>query len=128
EEEEEEEEEEEFTFVFTNPDGSPISADEAFDNGQIRPVFPVFNQDLLFADGYDFADGLRSPIKKVFVQQLDKSPSSTASEASESESAAAPEGPYCEWSPKTSTTAKSNSTGFSKLWRFKDPKLRSNSD
>lgn len=121
-----EEEEEEFSFVFMNPDGSPISADEAFDNGQIRPVFPVFNQDLLFADGDDFAAGPRSPIKKVFVQQSDDSPSSTAAEASESELATPPEGPYCEWAPKA--TAKSNSTGFSKLWRFKDPKLRSNSD
>lgn len=124
-EDENEEEEEEFTFMFMNPDGSPISADEAFDNGQIRPVFPVFNQDLLFADGDDFATGLRLPIKKVFVQQQDNSPSSTAAEASESE-LVAPEGPYCEWTPKA--TAKSNSTGFSKLWRFKDPKLRSNSD
>ncbi|KAK7307222.1 hypothetical protein VNO77_40089 [Canavalia gladiata] len=113
---EEDEEEEDFSFVLANPDGSPISADDAFDNGQIRPVFPIFNQDLLFSDDYDGKDG---PLKKVFVQHPDDSPSP-------SEEAAPPEGPYCEWTPKTAV--KSNSTGFSKLWRFRDVKLRSNSD
>ncbi|KAE9607088.1 hypothetical protein Lalb_Chr09g0326361 [Lupinus albus] len=33
---------------------------------------------------------------------------------------------YCEWTPKSAV--KSNSTGFSKLWRFKEHMLRSNSD
>ncbi|KAK7252373.1 hypothetical protein RIF29_36273 [Crotalaria pallida] len=129
EEEHEEEEEEEFTFVFTNSNGSTISADEAFQDGQIRPVFPVFNRDLLFSGDYDGASVLRSPIKKVFIQQEDNSPSSTAADASESgsESELAPaEAAYCEWTPKAAV--KSNSTGFSKLWRFKDVKLRSNSD
>ncbi|XP_027362022.1 uncharacterized protein LOC113869757 [Abrus precatorius] len=115
---EEEEEEEEFSFMLANPDGSPISADDAFDNGQIRPVFPIFNQDLLFSDVYDGADGLRPPIKKLFVEQQYDSPSPSA--------APAPEGPYCEWTPKT--PGKSNSTGFSKLWRLRDVRLRSNSD
>ncbi|KAG5067916.1 hypothetical protein JHK85_000293 [Glycine max] len=115
EEEEEEEEEEEFSFVLTNSDGSPISADDAFDNGQIRPIFPIFNQDLLFSDDYDGGEGLRQPIK-VFVEHKDEFLSE----------AAPAEGAYCEWNPKAAV--KSNSTGFSKLWRFRDVKLRSNSD
>ncbi|KAK7407256.1 hypothetical protein VNO78_09000 [Psophocarpus tetragonolobus] len=118
EEHDEEEEEEEFSFVLTNSDGSPISADDAFDNGKIRPVFPIFNQDLLFSNDYDGGAGVRPPIQ-VFVQHPDESPSSSAAEPPP------PEGTYCEWNPKT---AKSNSTGFSKLWRFRDVKLRSNSD
>lgn len=120
--EEVEEEEDEFSFVFTNPDGSPITADEAFENGQIRPVFPVFDQNLLFADDNDGVSGLRSPVRKIFVQRHDDSPSPSPKE----ESAAAVEGPYCEWAPKAAV--KSNSTGSSKIWRLRDGKLRSNSD
>ncbi|XP_020217808.1 uncharacterized protein LOC109801205 [Cajanus cajan] len=113
-EEEESEEEEEFSFVLANPDGSLISADDAFDNGQIRPIFPIFNQDLLFSDEYDGG----APIQ-VFVEHQDDAPSPSATEP-------AAEGPYCEWTPKSAV--KSNSTGFSKLWRFRDVKLRSSSD
>ncbi|KAF4378090.1 hypothetical protein G4B88_022913 [Cannabis sativa] len=47
EEEEEEESEFEFAFVATEPDSSPISADEIFYNGQIKPVYPLFDQSLL---------------------------------------------------------------------------------
>ncbi|KAE9613382.1 hypothetical protein Lal_00016377 [Lupinus albus] len=127
--EEEEEDEEEFTFMFTNHDGSPISVDESLEDGQISPVFPVFDQDLLFSDDYDGASGIRSTIRKVFVQNQDNFPSSTAAEASESGSESnleAPADSYCEWTPKSAV--KSNSTGSSKLWRFKEHKLRSNSD
>ncbi|RYR09893.1 hypothetical protein Ahy_B05g078325 isoform A [Arachis hypogaea] len=100
---EEQEEEEEFSFVFSNPEVSPVSADDVFDNGQIRPVYPIFDQNLLFSDEY--AGG---------------------AESSAVSTAAATEGPYCEWSPKMA--GKSNSTGFSKLWKLRDHKLRSNSD
>lgn len=122
---EEEEEEEEFSFVCLNPDGSPISADDAFCNGQIRPVFPLFNQDLLSADGKDGVsssiDGARPPLRKIFIEGRD----STSVESD-------PEGPYCEWTGRTveeaSKCKKSNSTGFSKIWRFRDLVHRSNSD
>ncbi|KAL4361193.1 hypothetical protein GQ457_04G007390 [Hibiscus cannabinus] len=129
-EDEKEEEEEEFSFVCLNPDGSPISADDLFQDGQIRPVFPLFNRDLLFADENgtvlktEEGDAALPPqVKKVFVEDL---PESSQPE---------PAGPYCEWrggrtvveaSPET--CRKSNSTGFSKLWRFRDLKLRCSSD
>ncbi|GAU33785.1 hypothetical protein TSUD_221230 [Trifolium subterraneum] len=62
EEDEIEEYDDEFTFVFADPDGSPISADDVFDNGQIRPIFPIFGQDLdHFTDDYDNESGNRSP-------------------------------------------------------------------
>ncbi|MED6106659.1 hypothetical protein PIB30_006284 [Stylosanthes scabra] len=123
-EEEEEEEEEEFSFVFSNPEVSPVSADDVFDNGQIRPVYPIFDQNLLFSDEYDGGAELRPPLKKLFMeqQQRDDAPSSSSSDATATTS----EGPYCEWSPKMA--GKSNSTGFSKLWKLRDQKLRSNSD
>ncbi|KAF7809295.1 protein tolB [Senna tora] len=135
-EQEGEEDEEEFSFACTNPDGSAISADDAFDNGQIRPMFPVFDRNLLFSDEYDGSSAPPSPLRKVFVEQrgLFSSLSSSESESDELEGAA-PEGTYCEWSAKTAVEAassskcnKSNSTGFSKLWKFRESKLRSNSD
>ncbi|CAN1187478.1 hypothetical protein LINPERPRIM_LOCUS31870 [Linum perenne] len=104
EEEVEEEEEGEFSFAGAFGDGTLISADEAFLNGQIRPVFPLFNKDLLLPEGED-----RSQMPE--------------------------EGSYCEWGGKTTAASspefvskKSNSTGFSKLRRFRELVLRSNSD
>ncbi|KAL6187069.1 hypothetical protein ACLB2K_043184 [Fragaria x ananassa] len=135
----EEEEEEEFSFFCTNPDGSPISADDVFQDGQIRPVYPIFNRDLLFADAYDgdssrrddASASLRPPLKKLFFEDRD-APSSSASESDELE--AVPEGSYCEWSKNAKEVSpelrnnKSNSTGSSKLWRIRDLVPRSNSD
>ncbi|XP_028754451.1 uncharacterized protein LOC114713933 [Neltuma alba] len=130
---EQEEEEEEFSFDCAIPDGSPISADDVFDNGQIRPMYPIFDRSLLFGDGYDGSSAPRPPLKKVFVEQSGQFSSlSSASESDEPDGT--PEGPYCEWSEKIAVEAssakcgKSNSTGFSKLWRFRETKLRSNSD
>ncbi|KAL6187491.1 hypothetical protein ACLB2K_038889 [Fragaria x ananassa] len=135
----EEEEEEEFSFFCTNPDGSPISADDVFQDGQIRPVYPIFNRDLLFADAYDgdssrrddASPSLRPPLKKLFFEDRD-APSSSASESDELE--AVPEESYCEWSKNAKEVSqelrnnKSNSTGSSKLWRIRDLVPRSNSD
>lgn len=127
----EEEEEEEFSFASVNADNSPISAEEAFKDGQIRPVYPLFNRNLLFDENrYLKKKTLRSPLKKLFVvsEEAAAASSSTAEEESE------PMGPYCSWSGRTveeaspETCRKSNSTGFSKLWRFRDLVLRSNSD
>lgn len=124
EEEEYEEEEEEFSFACANPDGSPICADDVFQNGEIRPVFPIFNRDLLFADA---DDGDRPPLRKFFVDEAYNRPSSSASESEELDGV--PEGTYCEWSGKAASSCKkSNSTGFSRLWRFRDLVHRSSSD
>ncbi|GMI74981.1 hypothetical protein HRI_001167400 [Hibiscus trionum] len=130
---EDEEEDGEFSFVCLNPDGSPVSADDLFQDGQIRPVFPLFNRDLLFADENgtvlktEEGDVALPPqVKKVFVEDL---PDTTSSSTSD------PAGPYCEWrggktvvEASPDTCRKSNSTGFSKLWRFRDLKLRCSSD
>ncbi|KAE8023460.1 hypothetical protein FH972_009151 [Carpinus fangiana] len=132
---EEEEDEEEFSFACVNPDGSPISADDAFADGQIRPIFPLFNGDFLLADAYDGEskpkEGSSStpwpPLRKFFVKERDPTPSSSTSESDEREEGA-PAGPFCEWSGKAELSKKSNSTGFSKIWRFRDLVRRSNSD
>lgn len=123
--------EEDFSFVC-GVLTSPVAAAEAFDNGQIRPFFPLFNQDLLLSD-IDFQHlKKRAPVNKVFIEtDNSNNPPITTSDEEIS-------GPYCEWSKKTtninnsaenkSTCKKSNSTGFSKLWRFRDFMNRSNSD
>ncbi|GAA0183430.1 hypothetical protein LIER_30841 [Lithospermum erythrorhizon] len=125
EEEEEEEEEEEFSFFCDNANGSPIAAEDAFVNGQIKPIYPLFNQDLLLQEsGYDESFPMNPHVKKVFIEMKnDPTASSDNDEVS---------GPCCDLSEKPATEPegckKSNSTGFSKLWRFKDLLHRSNSD
>lgn len=119
---------EEFSFIC-GVITSPIAAEEAFHNGQIRPFFPLFNKDLLLSD-IDFEHlKNRSPVDKVFVETEDNNnnPPTTSNEEIS--------GPYCEWSKKATNSnpaegscKKSNSTGFSKLWRFRDFINRSNSD
>ncbi|XP_068331687.1 uncharacterized protein [Pyrus communis] len=135
----ESENDDDFSFAPTNADGSPICAEDIFQNGHFRPVYPIFNRDLLFADADDgdasragaaSSSSLRSPLMKLFFEERD-TPSSSASESDELE--AVPEGTYCEWSGKPVEAAvelrnKSNSTGSSKLWRVRDLKLRCNSD
>lgn len=145
EDEEEEEDEEEFSFVCMNPDGSPISAEDIFQNGEIRPIFPIFDQSLLFADAdvdegdsskASEASSLRPPLKKLFVEDREPSMSSSSSSSSSSEAGeleGLEPGTYCEWSKKAVEASpelrkKSNSTGFSRFWRFRELVLRSNSD
>lgn len=112
-----EEQDEEFSFVCANPNDSPISADDAFFNGQIRPVYPLFDRSLLFVDGQDSETPdnpplLRPPLRKLFVEKQSES---------DTELEGVVEGTYCEWSPTTAELGKkSNSTGFSKLWRFRE--------
>ncbi|XP_022877025.1 uncharacterized protein LOC111395272 [Olea europaea var. sylvestris] len=126
--EEDEEEEEEFSFVCEVENDSQITAEDAFVNGQIKPVFPLFNRDLFFS--HEDEKLLREnlpPIKKVFVERND----GVASASSENEDIA---GPYCELTTRKVVEAspevckKSNSTGFSKIWRLKEFTARCNSD
>ncbi|XP_030544701.1 uncharacterized protein LOC115751115 [Rhodamnia argentea] len=118
--------------------------------GQIGPVFPVFNRDLLHVRGDRASDreakadrdhdregavsSIRIPLKDLFVEDRDP-PSSSSSEADELEGI--PEGSYCVWTPKLpagsplspSRCKKSSSTGScSKRWRLRDLLRRSNSE
>nr|GMD95792.1 DNA ligase 1-like [Ipomoea batatas] len=82
---------------------------------ETRLVFPLFNTDLLLTD--------RPPVKHVYAATRDENLVETAAASSSGDDAVA--GPCCEWS---AAAKKSNSTGFSKLWRFRDLAHRSNSD
>ncbi|KAK6920709.1 Protein of unknown function DUF1645, plant [Dillenia turbinata] len=137
---EEEEEEFEFSFVGKDSQMSPISADEIFYNGQIRPVFPLFDTSLLLSEcnhqtieTHELNPSpkpIRFPLRKLLFEDRDP-PSSSSSEADDLEGIQP--GTYCVWTPKARDDArckKSNSTGSSKRWKFKDllHHQRSNSD
>ncbi|CAB4298838.1 unnamed protein product [Prunus armeniaca] len=76
------EDEDNFSFTYTNPDRSPFSTNDIFQNGQIRLVFPIFNRDLLFTDADDndssrargaaaSSSSLRPPFEKLFFEERD---------------------------------------------------------
>ncbi|KAI3763556.1 hypothetical protein L2E82_13481 [Cichorium intybus] len=131
EEDDEEEEEGDFTFMCIGDNDSPITED--VEGGQIRPVFPLFDQTLLLGSEYD--EGRRRlpisvQVDKVFIESPRLSPSSMASGDEEADGVTA--GTFCSLTKEsdngTEINMKSYSTGFSKLWRFRDKMNRSNSD
>ncbi|KAI4328268.1 hypothetical protein L6164_020635 [Bauhinia variegata] len=132
-----EEKEEEFSFVSTNPNAMSVWADDVFDNGYIRPMFPDFNPNLFNANGYGGGvhDGppLWPPLKKVFIQRPGISSSLSAAASELNELGGSPEGPFCQWSRKAvakqaspERCKKSSSTVLSELWRLRDKFRRSN--
>lgn len=148
EEEEEEEEEFEFAFVCREAQTSPISADDVFYNGQIRPVYPVFDQSLLL-QGNDDSDSAavdknseklatskprRQPLRMLMIEEERETASCSSSEADDLENL--PPGTYCVWAPPKASGGrggsggcdKSSSTGSSKRWKFRDLLSRSSSD
>ncbi|XP_075503975.1 uncharacterized protein LOC142541303 [Primulina tabacum] len=116
-------EEEEFSFTCGAADMSPIAAEDAFINGQIKAISPLFDRDLFST--HDELDSLhenlptKPPVKKIFVETKDSGELTSANAGIGARKAV-------EVSPEV--CKKSNSTGFSKIWRFKDFLGRSNSD
>ncbi|KAL3571097.1 hypothetical protein D5086_028346 [Populus alba] len=146
EEEEEEDDDDDFEFAVLSkpePQFSPISADDIFYNGQIRPFYPLFNTKLLLDDQeslpksktatntQDNKKPNRLPLKKLFYEDRETF-SCSSSEADDIDSAEP--GTYCVWTAKKEegslgSCKKSSSTGSnSKRWKFKDLLHRSNSD
>lgn len=135
EEDDDDDDDDDFTFMYIGDKDSPIYADKVFEDGQIRPVFPLFDQNLLLGGEYEVEEIDRLPVHptvdKIFIESPRGHPSSTASEHEENDDAAT--GPFCVWSKESATgtaelSKKSNSTGFSKLWRIREKVGRSNSD
>ncbi|KAL7139011.1 hypothetical protein ABFS83_09G021800 [Erythranthe nasuta] len=144
---------EEFEFAFATTrdsdlSASPVSADEIFHNGQIRPVYPVFNRNLLveFQNGNEKVNGVRDscpekgpairlPLRKLFIAERESTMTTTSSSSSEVDDLdGVPAETYCVWRPKEAAAAeelrkKSSSAGSnSKRWKFKDLLYRSHSD
>jgi hypothetical protein len=138
EEEEEIEDDFEFPFVCRETDSSPIPADEIFYNGQIKPIYPLFDTTLLSdvdlnqnQSSPPVVNKRRSPLKKLLIEDRETT-SSSSSEADDLEP-----GSFCVWTPKKEDEKgkckiKSHSTGLSsssKRWKFKHLLYnRSNSD
>lgn len=130
----EEDNDSEFSFSFGDPDSSPISADDIFLDGQIRPTFPLFNTDLLLDhDSANFSKtpnppSIRLPLRKLFLEERE-TPSCSSSEADELDGIQP--GTYCVWRPNESSPGrckKTNSAASSKRWKFPNILHRSNSD
>ncbi|KAF5743760.1 hypothetical protein HS088_TW08G00347 [Tripterygium wilfordii] len=134
----------EFSIVCRNEESIPITADEIFYNGQIRPVYPLFNTDLLLSNGLctineeativkTKATSHRPPLRQLFSEERELTSSSCSSSEADELDGAEP-GTYCVWTPKKAgesspgLSKKSGSTGSSKKWKFRDILYRSHSD
>lgn len=130
--------EEDFSFAFDSDNFSTMSAEDVFFDGQIKSSFPLFNQALLLPEGEDLESLMMKDnlpkVNRVFVVAEDGDSNAVPETSSAKGDGEDIMGPYCEWSSKVVEAAspeqckKSNSTGFSKIWRFKDFMHRSNSD
>ncbi|XVF09289.1 hypothetical protein REPUB_Repub07fG0079900 [Reevesia pubescens] len=139
----------EFAFVCREPETSPISADQIFYNGKIRPIYPLFDTNLLNHD-HQTPDGKnvdstsrvskprphRLPLRKLMSEEREIT-SGSSLEADELDGVTP--GTYCVWAPKGGSSRKiekespgrrkkSNSTGSSKRWKLRDLLYRSNSE
>ncbi|KAK7317182.1 hypothetical protein RJT34_01190 [Clitoria ternatea] len=138
----EENDEFEFEFAFVSRDLiSPVSADDIFYNGQIRPIYPIFglHAPTAFSDDVPSVSALpnneeatttrqrRLPLRKLMLEEGETASCSSSTD----ESVELEEGTYCVWSPNSvgRERRKSNSTGSaSKRWKLRDLLLRSHSD
>lgn len=122
--------EKEFSFACNDTKVMPIFADDIFDNGKIRPLFYACEQSLLLgSESNVFSSPLRPPLKKLFVKQNNNFCSERSGSVKEAHDNPSQNLIMVEVTASNNSCKKSNSTGFSKMWRFRqDLKLRSNSD
>ncbi|XP_027357189.1 uncharacterized protein LOC113866563 [Abrus precatorius] len=120
-------EQEDFSFAGIDPQGTLIFADEIFENGQIRPFF---NQSLDYSNTQgDVSLALRSPLKKLLIQQCNSLSLESIGTSKDLHKESSQNIMMVEVEASNKKCQKSNSTGFSKIWRFRQYlKHRSNSD
>ncbi|XP_050877873.1 uncharacterized protein LOC127081690 [Lathyrus oleraceus] len=120
-------EEQEFSFACTNVKGMHIFADDIFENGKMRALLPTFDQSLqLFPTINNNASHIRHPLKNIFIKNY-LSPQSISSGISKETQNEILQNITMKASSEC--YEKSNSTGSSNLWRFRQNlDLRSNSD
>ncbi|XP_057452671.1 uncharacterized protein LOC130744513 [Lotus japonicus] len=108
------EEQPEFSFASANSHGTLTFADEIFDNGQIRPSFHDIDQ---------------IPLKKIFIQHNSDFKFEQSDISKEPRIEQLQNTTLVKLDGLNEGCNKSNSTGFSKLWRFRrDLNFRSNSN
>ncbi|KAM7272625.1 hypothetical protein ACFE04_027288 [Oxalis oulophora] len=143
----------EFSFNCKEAVTSPISADEIFHNGQIKPMYanPTTTRYVVAVDPTTTTTTtkrIRSPLKQLLIEERETSMTSSCSSSSsdDDELDGVEAGSFCVWTPKKGEEEeeteedngrgkKSNLTGLkssspSKRWKFKSLLYnnRSNSD
>lgn len=121
-----------YVFLFSCNDsaGTFIFTDEIFKCGQIRPIFPTFNQSLLFTSTQNNdAPHLRPPLKKMFVQRTKMSNLKLSCISNYLHNDNLKNMTLVEMEALNEFYEKSNSTGLSNVLRFRRYlKLQSNND
>ncbi|KAE8694564.1 hypothetical protein F3Y22_tig00110781pilonHSYRG00046 [Hibiscus syriacus] len=109
---------------------SPVSADDIFYNGQIKPTYPVFDTSLL--NNIDQTPNVKPRSRRLPLIEL------MSEEREPGELDRVTPGTYCVWTPKSETLAKidtgrydesdSSGTLSTKRWKLKDLIYTSNRD
>ncbi|CAJ2641959.1 unnamed protein product [Trifolium pratense] len=123
-------EERDFGFACTEVQEMHIFADEIFENGKIRPILHSSDQSLLFfPNPNNDASYISPPIKKNFIENSIKPHSRSGGIPNELQNDPLQNMTLVEINASSECYTKSNSTGTSNLWRFRQNlNLRSNSD
>ncbi|XP_047326440.1 uncharacterized protein LOC124930123 [Impatiens glandulifera] len=110
----------EFSSISRDSISSPVSAEDIFHNGQIRPLFPISKQDLYFSVDEVKPDCKKSSVRRIPLGQLfseDRDPPPSSSPEKENEDFKA-----------VSMDRTSSSSRNEKRWRFRNILQRSNSE
>ncbi|CAL0327679.1 unnamed protein product [Lupinus luteus] len=123
-----------FTFVPREPNTSPVSADDVFCNGQIKPVYPIFGRTVNDTvspinntnkqEEPEDTKRRRLPLRELMFEERETSSfSSSMDESIDLEDVT--EGNYCVWTPQSvgvkDRKKKISSTGFvSKRWKLRN--------
>ncbi|RHN41383.1 hypothetical protein MtrunA17_Chr8g0365511 [Medicago truncatula] len=107
-----------------------IFADEIFENGKIRQIPHTFDQSLfIYPTSNNNVSHLRPPLKKIFIKNSVNRHSMLGGISKESQNESLQNMTMVEIKASNECYEKSNSTGSSNLWKFRqNMNLRSNSD
>lgn len=108
-----------FSFASIEPRRTFTFADDIFDNGQIRPIFPASNQSLLINITPVIATSpLQSSLKKSFDVQTNQISLNRSGVSKEPHNEPSPTTTMAEVEASTVCVKKRQFTRFSKIWRF----------
>lgn len=123
-------EEQEFSFPGANFQGIRIFADDLFENGKLRTLLPHFDQSLFYTSTpNNVASHIRPPLKKIFINNSISPQLRSDGNSKETQNEFLENITLVEMLESKEHCKKSNSTGSSNLWRFRqNMDLRCNSD
>lgn len=123
-------EEREFSFACADVQGIKIFADDIFEKGKIKTLPPHLEQSLLLISTQkNVASHIRPPPKKIFINNSISPQSRSDGISKETQNELLENILFVELKDSTECYKKSNSTGSSNFWRFRqNMNLRCNSD